>query len=280
MTGVQTCALPIYFSDRRVRDHREDDRHTTQIFQNTTVVNNYNYGGAHNTIVNNGISVDRVSAATHQPVQAVPVNELPNAARHGWRGEERSNRAPGGSANPAANNASLHQNGGGVQNGVVGSPVIVDANGQRGHGSAIKDSSAPARNQNYNPAVNNNNVSTETGHQSVRRMGAPVVSQTQNQNAPASVDNNRAQHSSRQEQQRSWQQNQTQPVTPSISTAPPQRSQLQVEQSQVIHPQTRAQMGTVLERNQSAQPEQQQRSQWRQQQQPSGAVIEIGRAHV
>ena len=170
------------------------------------MVNNYNYGGANNTtIVNNGISVDRVSAATHHPVTVVAVNELPNATRHGWRGEDRNTRAPGGTANNAdgqnrhtpgspnnsANNANLHQPGSGAKNGNVGSPVIIDQNGQRGRGNAVKDSNTQARNQNGSPVVNNNNVSADAGHQSVRRMGA--VSQTQNQNEPPAADNSRAQ---------------------------------------------------------------------------------------
>ncbi len=252
--------------DRHVRDHREDSRHATQIYNHTTVINNYNFNGSRNTVVNNGISTDRVSAATHHPVPTVAVNELPNAQRHGWRGEGRNDRAPGGAGNSAANHTGYNQNdagthganSGGRVGGNVSSPVTVDSNGQRGHGNAFGNSSTQTGNQPANPAAGGKVYSQDAGREPARQVGSSVGQQTQNPQTSFGNDN-RGQHSSRLDQQSSRGQNQI--VTPSIVTTPPQRSVPQVEQPQIIHPQTPAQMGQVLDRNTHSSRLEQQRNQ-------------------
>jgi hypothetical protein len=56
----------------------------TQIYNQTTIINNYN---SHNhTIVNDGISVTTIGAATHRPIQAVGVGTFANSNHHGWAG--------------------------------------------------------------------------------------------------------------------------------------------------------------------------------------------------
>ena len=71
--------------ERHPREFRENHERVTQIFNQTTIINNY-YANRQ-TVVNNGIPVDRVNTASHRPIQTVAVAELPNAARHGWRGD-------------------------------------------------------------------------------------------------------------------------------------------------------------------------------------------------
>ena len=56
----------------------------TAIFNRTTIINNY--GANNRTMVNRGISVAAIGAATHHPIQPVQVGSLPNASRHGWAG--------------------------------------------------------------------------------------------------------------------------------------------------------------------------------------------------
>ena len=93
----------------------------TQIYNQTTIINNYN---SHNhTIVNNGVSVTVIGAAAHHPIQAVSVGTINNAERHGWRGQGATGN---GSVN--AVNGSQHNN----------------------------NYSAPAHSQTYNSGFNNN----------------------------------------------------------------------------------------------------------------------------
>ena len=79
-------------TERQPRYYRESHEHVTQIFQRTTIINNYN--GHQQTAVNHGIPLERVSAVTHRPIQAVAVAALPNAARHGWREESAHSAVP------------------------------------------------------------------------------------------------------------------------------------------------------------------------------------------
>ncbi len=56
----------------------------TQIYNQTTIINNYDYN--HRTIVNNGVSITTIGAATHRPIQAVGVGTVMQSERHSWRG--------------------------------------------------------------------------------------------------------------------------------------------------------------------------------------------------
>ena len=210
-----------HFFDRRVREHCEDSRRVTQFYHNTTIVNNYNFDHSHNTVVNNGISAERFTAVTHHPVQTIAVNELPNAARHGWRGEDRNERSPGNFNRSPSNHTGSDSRSATVGAAVTGGKVYSQ---ESGSGRTVDL-------QNHNPLSN--------------------------------ADNQRGQHSSRLEQQT---RGQNQITTPALVATPPQRTALTVQQPQVIHPQTPAQTGQVLERNTHS-------SRLEQQQNHSAAVI-------
>ncbi len=256
-----------HFFDRHLHDRCEDTRHVSQFYHNTTIVNNYNFNGSRNTVVNNGISVDRFTSATHHPVQPVAVNELPNATRHGWRGEDRNERAPGNSNHSAANTTGYHQTGLDTRNANAGAnvalPTMLDHNGQRGHGEVFGNSAAQTGRQATTPTpVVNKAYSQETRVDTTRQAGSAVGQQ--NQTTQPNLDGYRGQHSSRLEQQQSRGQNPN--PTPALVTTPPQRTAYTVEQPQIIHPQTPAQTGQVLERNNNA-------SRWDQPRNQSAAVI-------
>ena len=87
-------------AERQPRFYRESHERVAQIFQQTTIINNYN--GHQQNVVNHGIPVERVNAVAHRPIQAVAVTALPNATRHGWR-EESVHSANFSSPHPAPN---------------------------------------------------------------------------------------------------------------------------------------------------------------------------------
>ncbi len=72
------------FSERHPRYYRAEPSRVNQIFNQTTIINNYN--GNNHTIINGGIPVDRINAGNRRPLQPVAVAQIPNAERHGWRG--------------------------------------------------------------------------------------------------------------------------------------------------------------------------------------------------
>ncbi len=75
-----------HFCDHHPRRYCPEPERVTQIFNHTTVINNYNI---HNTtIVNNGIAITQVGSGNHHLIQPVQVSTLPNAGRHGWRGND------------------------------------------------------------------------------------------------------------------------------------------------------------------------------------------------
>ena len=48
----------------------------TQVYNNTTVINNYNINNR--TIVNHGIAVENIAAASHSTIHPVPVHQINN----------------------------------------------------------------------------------------------------------------------------------------------------------------------------------------------------------
>jgi len=57
----------------------------TQIYNQTTIINNFNW---HNRcMVNNGVSVTVIGNASHRPIRPVPVSNVINGGRHGWRSQ-------------------------------------------------------------------------------------------------------------------------------------------------------------------------------------------------
>lgn len=95
-----TFVSPGHFRDRRPRYYSADPRRATEIFHRTTVINNFN--DHDRTIHNGGIPVDRFNTGGRRPIQPVAVAQLPNAGRHGWRGNDTDHR-PGSGSSPADN---------------------------------------------------------------------------------------------------------------------------------------------------------------------------------
>ncbi len=80
-----TFVEPSHFCDHHPRRYCPAPERVTQIFNHTTVINNYNI---HNTtIVNHGIGIAQINAGNRRPIQPVSVGSLPNAGRQGWRGD-------------------------------------------------------------------------------------------------------------------------------------------------------------------------------------------------
>ena len=102
------------FCESHPRYYCLPQQQVTQIYNQTTIINNYNCNNR--TIVNNGVSVTVIGAAAHHPIQAVSVSTIGNANRHGWRGQGEIHSARPVGANssdnsftrPLAGNGSHH----------------------------------------------------------------------------------------------------------------------------------------------------------------------------
>ena len=97
-----------HFYDHHPRRFCPEQREVVQIFNRTTIINNYeihrdrddrndrgnrgdrNDRGNHDRIVNNGLPVAQVSRDQHREIKPVQVASLPNAGRHGWRGNDEA----------------------------------------------------------------------------------------------------------------------------------------------------------------------------------------------
>ena len=72
------------FCDPHPRNYCVPHQQITQVYNQTTIINNYN---SHNhTIVNNGVPVNVIGAASRHPIQPVNVGTLRNAGHQGWQG--------------------------------------------------------------------------------------------------------------------------------------------------------------------------------------------------
>ena len=67
------------FNERDLSHHRLEPTQVTKIYNNTTIINNYTVNKT--TIINNGIAVERVSAAARTPIQRATVRDLPATSR-------------------------------------------------------------------------------------------------------------------------------------------------------------------------------------------------------
>jgi len=79
-----------YFCDPHPRHYRIGARDEPRIYNQTTVVNNFNFDGHNHNIVNNGIAVRHITDITRTPIHPVPVRELRLPARQPWRGAPTS----------------------------------------------------------------------------------------------------------------------------------------------------------------------------------------------
>jgi hypothetical protein len=67
------------FTDRDLRRRSLPRTEVTQVFNRTTIINNYTVNN--NTVINHGIPVDRVSAATHTQIQRAVLRDAPAGAQ-------------------------------------------------------------------------------------------------------------------------------------------------------------------------------------------------------
>jgi hypothetical protein len=78
------------FCEPHPRAHCLPATRVTQIYHQTTVVNNFNINIDNHRIHNNGISVTLIGRARNHPIQAVPISNLVNRPRHHDGGGIRS----------------------------------------------------------------------------------------------------------------------------------------------------------------------------------------------
>ena len=124
-----------HFYYRHPRSFRAEPRRVTEIFRQTTVINNYNVNRT--TIINGGIPIERINAGTHRTIQPVNVGALRNAERQGWRG-------PVSAADKAARNSPSQE----LRHGpVLRDDHNNDANANRRQGAG-QPAQLPNRNEN------------------------------------------------------------------------------------------------------------------------------------
>jgi hypothetical protein len=107
------------FCDPHPRHYRVEARDETRIYNQTTVINNFNFDSHNRTIVNNGIAVQHITDVTRTPMHPVPVRELRVSTGQPWRGGAagQQNHGPGvttgnpphpGSTSDNRNNSAPH----------------------------------------------------------------------------------------------------------------------------------------------------------------------------
>ncbi|MEI9866068.1 MAG: DUF6600 domain-containing protein [Limisphaerales bacterium] len=84
-----------YFCNPNPRNYCVAPGQVTQIYNNTTVINNFNVNNR--KIVNNGIAVGNIATATHTPIHQVPVRDIHGGGGHGGHGQPANHfgNAPG-----------------------------------------------------------------------------------------------------------------------------------------------------------------------------------------
>ncbi len=161
-----------HFCDRRPRSFCFDRPRVQQIFQQTTIINNYSVvNNDRHTVINHGIDPGRISRVTHHEIQPIQVSALPNAGRQGWRGENNRSFTHGSANNNAGGNvgrgngqlvhgaaADSHNNwnntGGAIKNPNQGSRGIV----QDSKPMPAIHAASPSDLVRNNNGANNNNV--------------------------------------------------------------------------------------------------------------------------
>ncbi len=85
------------FCDPHPRRYRVEARDETRIYNQTTVINNFNFDSHNHTVVNNGIAVQHITDVTRTPIHPVPVRELRVSTGQPWRGGPagQQNHGPG-----------------------------------------------------------------------------------------------------------------------------------------------------------------------------------------
>jgi hypothetical protein len=131
-----------YFCDPRPHRHRIEARDEPRIYNQTTVINNFNFDSHNRTVINNGIGVQRITEATRTPIHPVPASELRAASERPWRG------GPAGQQNrgPTATTGNPPHPG----------PAFDNRNNARPQNEALEPNrfSRPVNNQNLQPNLN------------------------------------------------------------------------------------------------------------------------------
>ncbi len=133
------------FCESHPRYYCLPQQQVTQIYNQTTIINNYNCNNR--TIVNNGVSVTVIGAAAHHPIQAVSIGTIGNAGRHGWRGQGEihparplgAGNSDGATTRPLAGNGSHHD-------GTVPNNGVTASSGNHAYAPTVTQN--PSRGQN------------------------------------------------------------------------------------------------------------------------------------
>ena len=138
-----------YFCDPHPRHYRIGARDETRIYNQTTVINNFNFDGHNHNLVNNGIAVQHITDITRTPIHPVPVRELSVSARQPRYG------GPGGQPNhrPGVTTQYAPQPGSAYDNRNRFTP--------RGQTPTVTRGSQPGNDQNRQPN-HNGSVVTQT----------------------------------------------------------------------------------------------------------------------
>jgi hypothetical protein len=86
-----------YFCNPHPRNYCVAPAQVTQVYNNTTVINNYNINNR--TIVNHGIAVENIAAASRTPIRPVPVHQVNTGFNHGWQRQSFDRPGYGSDAN-------------------------------------------------------------------------------------------------------------------------------------------------------------------------------------
>lgn len=123
------------FNMHNPRRHCVEPSRVTQIFNQTTVINNYNVN--QNTVVNNGIAINQINRdrTPDRVIQPVPVSSLPNSPRHNWnsRKDRNDRNGPGRNDRTRSDDGTARLTPGGTDtaSAVNGTPVAANSNTSR-----------------------------------------------------------------------------------------------------------------------------------------------------
>jgi hypothetical protein len=166
------------FCDPHPWRHRVESREVTQIFNRTTVINNFDVDREHRTFINHGIDPQHITEVTHAPIRPIAIHEttarVPHGEQLGRDGRTLMVNRPHFSDNPARSGQ------GGPQHftqpaSAVGSPYQPAHNGNEN-----RNSQPPGHNQATTPpsAVGSPYQSPHNGNQNNNsqppRNGQPV----------------------------------------------------------------------------------------------------------
>jgi hypothetical protein len=84
--GWYTFVPLSHFYDPHPYRYRLPAHNVTQVFNKTTIINNFG-AGSHNTVINHGISPNRITAVTKTEIRKVAIREAGPALARGGRGE-------------------------------------------------------------------------------------------------------------------------------------------------------------------------------------------------